>query len=789
MIIRIQEGTQGIVNYLIDGRKQGREYTRDNLDSRLTLSGNINMLETVIDAMHVRDGSAKYKHVTLGLAETQISEEKLQEICSRFKELLLNAYDENEVCFYAEAHIPKVTHDVDYTNGTMRERLPHIHIVIPITNMVTHKYLNPFGYKDTKFIDAIQETINKEFNLKSPKSVVALSNLSLEKHKGDRQKVVEIKREIDRLVSTGEIKSFDKLHNYLNTVGQVRIRNEGKDSAYCNVKLSDEHKGINIKDFPLEFFNKINENADAIRETRNGQTKEDLDTWLKSKSYEVKLITSYQRNAYAELKPEEREVFLNTLIVRDQERVANLLEQFTLNPNEINTKQIYEPREHRQPTERSNIIAASVLQSYLTKMSKVGGSTSIGERLRDMPDLGLAQDGGSKMLLPFDAQNSLGKTNADNLNVRWTRKGADSDGRGNGKTIVKETQAAINGKPKIDYNAVSFEPILAYAQRQGILPENLEYQLSLGADAKPRIIIDSKTYNVTDLFTKYLKLDFELTKAILYQVEKQIAQSNLPASDEKFSFKFIEKYAADKKYVLDSNKEKNKLTRSEWLSKRVEVQKTVRLRRAANNQLPRLERKTANDELEKFRLDSLKNLRDIYAPKILKYNDNMPSYKASYKSFLTALAEQGGIDAVTELRRLAALDTPIGRLRASGNFLTGKQKQNVFIAPHYKVDDAGNVSYFRKKINEAFVIDSATSIKVESRSIEESIFALRLAVAKYGANITVSGNKKFVEEMLRAAKLSGLTLNLTIIEEGKKRDEVQKIIPNYDKNNLKPFAR
>jgi hypothetical protein len=60
-----------------------------------------------------------------------------------------------------------------YTNeqtGEFIERKPHIHVVVPKTNLLSEQHLNPFGVveQNEKFIDAFQEhiTINSAWPVK-----------------------------------------------------------------------------------------------------------------------------------------------------------------------------------------------------------------------------------------------------------------------------------------------------------------------------------------------------------------------------------------------------------------------------------------------------------------------------------------------------------------------------------------------------------------------------------------------------------------------------------------------
>ncbi|MBS4628668.1 relaxase, partial [Klebsiella pneumoniae] len=50
MIVRYGGGNDGIVDYLINGRKAERQYTRDELDYRVVLDGDLQTTDKIIDS-------------------------------------------------------------------------------------------------------------------------------------------------------------------------------------------------------------------------------------------------------------------------------------------------------------------------------------------------------------------------------------------------------------------------------------------------------------------------------------------------------------------------------------------------------------------------------------------------------------------------------------------------------------------------------------------------------------------------------------------------------------------
>ncbi|EJF6693563.1 relaxase, partial [Escherichia coli] len=162
MIVRYGGGNDGVVDYLINGRKAERQYTRDELDHRVVLDGDLQTTDKIIDSIENKS-QERYLHITLSFHESHVSNEVLKAVVDDYKKLLMNAYHPDEYSFYAEAHLPKIRHIQDNSTGELVERKPHIHIVIPKVNLITEKFLNPVGDvtkgHTIEQLDAIQEFI------------------------------------------------------------------------------------------------------------------------------------------------------------------------------------------------------------------------------------------------------------------------------------------------------------------------------------------------------------------------------------------------------------------------------------------------------------------------------------------------------------------------------------------------------------------------------------------------------------------------------------------------------
>ncbi|MDG2957058.1 hypothetical protein P7L95_09920 [Bisgaard Taxon 10/6] len=321
MIAEISGGNNGIAEYLEKGFKQGRLFSRDELDNRIVLDGDLELTNKIINSI-VDKGQQRYLHITLSFRENEVSQELLESVVTDYKQLLLSAYSDDEYNFYAEAHLPKIKSIQDSKTGKMVERKPHIHIAIPEINLLTGNKLLPTGYIDDKniknliYLDSIQEYINYKYNLDSPKDFSRggghHSANVLSRIKGDffGEKQSEFKAKLVDEIAAGKINSLSEFQSYLSNIGEVKIRNKGKDNQYFAVKLNDDKKFTNLK-HPIFSEQAIITKAlpKADKATINARVKE----WQDRVSKEIKFVdfaTQSFRQKYAQADLAEKQQLL-----------------------------------------------------------------------------------------------------------------------------------------------------------------------------------------------------------------------------------------------------------------------------------------------------------------------------------------------------------------------------------------------------------------------------------------------------------------------------------------------
>ena len=120
MLIRARGGIDGIVEYLLNGQMKDRFYSRDELDNRVTLTGNLDVVDNAIHS-YKNDGGEKYFHITLAFKEDNLSEDMLKNIANEFRNFYFKAYEDDEISFYTEAHLPKIKSYHDKKTDEIKE--------------------------------------------------------------------------------------------------------------------------------------------------------------------------------------------------------------------------------------------------------------------------------------------------------------------------------------------------------------------------------------------------------------------------------------------------------------------------------------------------------------------------------------------------------------------------------------------------------------------------------------------------------------------------------------------
>lgn len=279
-------GNTGIKEYLEEGKKQGRELSRDQIDQRIVLEGDLDICDRIIQSRETE--AERYDHITLSFKEDDMTPEMLKAIAADFKEFIGAAYAEDEIYLYAEAHMPKTATEQKWNTETKKyetvARHPHIHFVIPKTNMVTGERVSVFEMLSAKyagkdktmdFIDAFQETINQKYGLASPKDnrrtdftskADIISRIKEDVFTGRNRESLTMIR--DKLIEQ-KIESPEAFRKMLDGMGVVST-GHGKEGDYLQIKLNGQKQNVRLKNYQFsdEFLSKSMKDKFAFYETK-----------------------------------------------------------------------------------------------------------------------------------------------------------------------------------------------------------------------------------------------------------------------------------------------------------------------------------------------------------------------------------------------------------------------------------------------------------------------------------------------------------------------------------------
>lgn len=735
MLIRVRGGSSGVFRYLRDGKKSGRRYSRDELDERVVLSGNMGLAESVVNAM--RTQGQKYLHITLAFKEDELPQHSLRAITEEFQQFCMTAFRLDEYAFYAEAHLPKIKTYTNLKTGLKVIRKPHIHIVIPELNLLSHRRMNPFGKVDyqTRYLEAFQEHINSKYGLASPKDNrrIAFTDEStlISRNKGDHFQGIgsELKQRLLNAIIERNVLVFAEFQQLASEFGAVRVRNEGKSNAYLNIRPGGT-KGINLKEhvFSQEFITlptaeKIRRLAAEVKrmeaesaeyvEAKSPRPSPDeitdrLTEWHAFRARELKYINSGNRALYAAYKASDSAGKLTLLSERE----------------------------------------AAFYQKYDTDQHADAG---LGDMQLDEIELGSAGDPSA------DAE-------AGDLKTREPESVIEQLLVEHKKEVAEEQLAASKEHKTIKLSLDANLLIARLSHTHGVVPE--KYPVTKGADGGDRIQCGSRKLNVSDFLTKELHLPWPEAEAMLREAYAVQQASVAAQSREEIRSHFWQAYRqtwparrADKEKDWAAQKASESGRRAqikaEYLRDRAGI-------KADLDKSP-AERKAAYS-LASMRktLESAKLYQQIALERQALREKHQQPGREGYQLFLVVLAEDCNAGALAELRQQAQRAKPT----ASGNRLGAERERDpsmpvVLPSVSYRVDQRGNVTYYAdSERTKPILVDTGREVEVVDLALEAVETGLRLALQKFGPALDVNGSPEFKAAVLGVVLRTGLRVEL-----------------------------
>lgn len=816
MLNRIDGGRDGIAEYLETGIKEGRDYSRDELDERVILDGDLELTDTIIKGMD--KAGERYLSVTLAFKEDHIDRETLDAVVSEFKSFAMSAYDPDEFNFYAEAHLPKIKSYINKKTGEFVERKPHIHIVIPAQNLLTGQNLNPFGLvtQQERFLEAFQEHANAKYGLASPKDNPRLKFTSesemISRYKGDmfQGNASKLKERILSDVLDRKITDYDSFKSLLAEHGATRTRNAGKADEYQNVKPADQAKGVNLKDyvFSRDFIEKPDTEkrrilADEGRRQYEVQQQPRptapelaarLVEWHEVRAPELKYINSGNRKLYKAYQASDRDGKRAMLA----ERAATFYQKHRKDNDHDRTETgDFRGREngagrgtdHRRTAAHiaDNLRAAS--RNIAATGRAVGDSEQARRNLADrragraVAALGrrLGHDQSEDKQVTRQAPTPRDRRPADNVAGQLAAEARER------KTDAKAAQLSEFAQIKRELDA---RRLLAHVSKtHGVIPE--KYEVTKGKDGADRIKAGTRNLNVSDFLTQEMRLSFSEAAPILRQVyaaqrgrELTTAKAE-PRRELWEAFRKVQpnpakQRAAEKAAQRQSENDRRNAIRDTYQAKRRAIQ-SDRSRTGA-------ERKAATSVARMERVAQDMALREAVSAERqqLKESHRQP-LQERYRVFLADLANRGDEKALAELRRQRDTSpTPTGpnAIEVSSKERDDERPRRAPVAPAlaYTVDRSGNVTYYAdQEKRRALVIDSGQQVTVTADKDSQAVEAgLRLAVQKFGPGLKIEGSEEFKQQVIEVALKSGLRvefdskdMNEELQRRRAERDELQ----------------
>ncbi|WP_282748685.1 LPD7 domain-containing protein [Hafnia paralvei] len=826
MLIRVRGYNSGFAEYLRTGMKAGNKLHRDELDKRVSLYGDLDITNDIINAMP-DTGDDRYLHFTLGFKEDHFSDEMLKEIFDTFIKKLMNAYHEEEYAVYAEAHLPKIKSIQNESTGQPTERKPHIHIIIPKVNLIDGSYLNPVGYyqHNERYIEAIQEQINSIFSLESPRDNrrVDLTDVSdfISRYKGDVFKTDSKKIKetlLEKIYSEQEFSHKDFVE-VIKSMGKVTRRN-GRSFDYYNLKPFDAAKGINLKEYIFSeqfldmsradkldyFFSKYSIRTDEQKRIDDNMDSLLVSEWLDYRSYEIKYMHpgSKEFKEYKSLEKVMKKNYLSKLINNSLIEINSLRNDKRLSSvsNEIASKLKGKYNVRRERNDKESSICGNdgkrSIQKNTRQRSDLFRDPLWKLQFSDVDSTFYKQ---ASVFLQTDTYSSLDRIRLEFPDtVRYPIDRVDDRPRRGGQDLTDYTiLSTISSCSKIDVRPVSVkdncvESILSklddaklslaemntekwklvhqridallllrsLAFTHGVLQE--KYTIAKSKNGYDRIKSGKRTYSINDFLTKELHMNWsEASKYIIDEYERQRLNGDLSQSVIP-SLDYWAEFKQWSQIPENSYKTMWQILRCSQNESRAVFRREFReeARRVWKMALTPHKRIEMLAELKLKKISAKEALEEKLRHEKNEYRIKMRT-SMRYKEFLASKVAQGDKNALSELRRQTL------RIKKSSQDNSYIQTTDSSITTllndvTFKVKLNGTVTYYID--SKSVVEDTKEWVSVLHKDDPQAIIlALKIALEKNGQQpLVLIGGDEFKENVIKVAIEHNLFVRFSDVE-------------------------
>lgn len=803
-LLRVGGGISGVEDYLEHGAKQHNEFTRDELDQRVVLSGDLDITREIIASMD--NVGMKYLHITFSVKEQGLTLTTFQEIDAEIKKFMLAAYGEDHLDYYSELQRPKIKSQLNKDTGELVDRLDHIHIVIPRVNLLTGKIEDPtgFGGRNNEFMDALQEHINIKFNLASPKDnrrveiskadIVARFKDDDAFKKGNYKALKSIIRE--GIVSQN-VASYADFQKYLKTLGDVKVVNKGKDKEYLGIKIPGKKKFVYLYEetFLKRFFDlpqaEMQQRLGVYVESGKSRVFEKksladyeklLNQWQTTKAKEVRYLNSGSKvyKKYKEASDEEKAVILADLEQRAIERYKAKEKRY----EEAQRKQQARDARARAGADRSasrdaanrndrDAGAGPVHQPFDRTIGRNPPPAARG-RVRSLSELHVVSTGRrAESVLPRDVSGDLEQPRSEVIHPGVRRADArlnEATGRTSDSVVsqllrdVQEVEKVRSAEQRPDIKTIKqnlegSRLLSELAASHGLKRD--DYILSEGADGGSRIRHkDEKlNHNVSDFLTKHMHMPWSEAQPFLHAAyERQLSHAperkSKPARDNQLWKEFrIERQAAyENRYALrDQAKAAQQASEIERRREIKDQYVKDKAKLASSPNMDRAAKKEARSILAMQKVEAEIKLNEtIKAERDALYKKK--TVDEAYKEFLIMRAQAGDKLALIELRRQQEEREEEESVRKRGKFMSvlneksddGEIKQESL---KHSVNNYGDVTY--SKNGRDILQDRGNQVDILDESKATIEIGLRLSAQKWGGKMKLYGSQSFIQEAIR----------------------------------------
>jgi hypothetical protein len=796
MLARVSGGNSGVAEYLENGIKNGRDFTRDELDNRLVLAGDLSLTDSVINSIPDNEQD-RYFHITLSFREDDVSEDTLRAITEDYKSMLTAAYKDDEFNFYAEAHLPKIKTIQDKKTGDMVTRKPHIHIVIPKTNLLTGNSFNPFGkYTQAEiFHDAIQEKINLKYGLQSPKDFTRQDDdhhaAVISRIKGDffKEKQGDLKRELLYKIQSTNIRSFDDFHKAVSSYGQVVTRNAGKSNEYLAVKIGDDKKFTNLKS-PVFKRNFIENRILQLDKPTPKQVETRLETWRNTASREIKFVagaTPKFRELYAKSSIPEKAELLKSREDNYERRYRKSelsAEKRREGNNQPGFKRVTRGHlsgySHGLPGMPQRNVVYGVRgrdyeRSELNKNNSIATERVLhGDEINNLAD-GRKEEYQRPELRRFDNDQRTRGIDTANIESQILRKHVET----------KHSESEKHFFSDIRKNLDPSRLINKLSHSHSISPDN--YSFSFAKDGSARINVGKQNLNVSDFLTKHMNLPWAEAKQVLtqcYEEQQQLVDMREPSRyDPKTWRDYTKEFRPQFNDAVKSMRGELRINIKTLRQESIQTYRDDRTRiyatvarpadRKAELSIALVERLKREELIREYRERTQNTITAIYRrPESEKYSDYLTN-RGDVMGIMDKLKEHIKFDdenSIVKAETNISVQSNLEEVRKEETFLKEKAEKlrmNDLISVKKQ---QGIVHYKSQKDGSLVFQDKGDRIVFNRAADKEKIaLGLELATSKYGNELKLTGSDAFKQQVVQVAAEKGLNIIL-------KPEEYQKML-------------